>query len=173
MFKFSFLSVLIVILFSVNFGAQARNLSPCGRSYFEDSVGRGIEVGYRSTGGAPRHLDSVCYNAGRSDGESLKKKSISGCDSTFNQAFDQGKNGDFQPAGDECTTAGFQAGRAWLRSQARERNRSSVGDSCVNAYEKACQTQVDESQSNLKDSICYHTGLGDILYVQECAAMKK
>ncbi|MEI7973731.1 MAG: hypothetical protein WCH11_05120, partial [Bdellovibrio sp.] len=119
--------------------AQAqRFVLPCGRSYKEDSVGRGIEYGVRRSGGpAPNgQHDEACFRMGSKEGEELKKQDSSeACSRDFDRGFDEGFRQDLQSAGSMCFVKGREAGAAWLRSKARELSVKDVGSECVMQYQ--------------------------------------
>lgn len=168
-----FFVVITVSMASIPSEILANNLAPCGRSFNEDSAGRGVEKGFRGTGGKPKHVNEVCYNEGFDRGQELRNKNKSlGCDSDFDDSFERGFKGLTDYLGSECSQLGFEAGRAMLRSSARERLSAKVGSDCIAAYEGACRAKSSPGYSYLKLQICSDTGLGDLLFVEECQKIK-
>lgn len=146
--------------------AQAQRVpSPCGRSYKEDSAGRGIEHGFRGTGGrAPQgQHDEACFRMGFKEGQDLKKQDPSDeCARDFNRGFNEGFQQDQQSAGSLCFAKGQVAGAAWLRSKARELAVGVVGSECVRHYQRGRNSNSHDPQiSVLRLQVCYDTGFYD------------
>ncbi len=161
-------SFILFFLFFLAFeGVQAQRVKPpCGRSFNADSAGRGIEKGFRNTGGPPVHLSQTCYNEGQSIGAELRSRDTS---DQCSREFDSGFNNGFEQlgyAGSECFNRGDEAGGAWLRSNARERNTAVVGNECVDEYNRGKSDKTSNPPSAIRKIVmCYETGFDDQFFI--------
>ncbi len=165
--KFSFLLGFVFII-QGDFAKAQRVWDPCARSFHEDSAGRGIEYGFRRTGGRPVNNSEACFQRGEKLGRELKSQDPSdGCVRDFDAGFREAFWQKGPSASTLCFGRGREAGAAWLRSNAREARDHVVGKDCVAQYKRGFMTSVYVPGSlDTRGQTCYDTGFYDQAFLR-------
>ncbi len=161
--------ILIALLIGSYSHARRAPQGGCRLSYHADSAGRGIEAGFKGLNLLPSPGDQGCYDQGVEEGNTLPKG-----DQLCNNEFESGKrNGMLMTAttdGTDCYNKGYMAGQALLGVASRASDAQTVGQACVDQYQKGLSDGRQNAAPNQPESnpltTCYFNGFYDASQLQ-------
>lgn len=139
----------------------------CSRGYRNDAYARGIEAGFKNIDDLrPKYNYEECYRIGIRVGKNLHfVEQVFNCDGDFDNGYAEGFKSSALSIGTECYSRGYDAGLGAIRSAARELDRGTAGDRCVDEYQRgmtdASHGTIGSTPMDEPEGTCYRTGQDD------------